>query len=448
MRSARADFDALPDEIKAMRRWVLWDAVEREGRITKKPRQSTADPDSWLSFDHAFGALLLEGATGIGFVIGDGVIGIDIDGCLAASGKLHEVGHDALKLNSYAETSPGGRGVHVLMYGAIERSRKVGKQGDRPGIEIYDGRDGSARFFACTGRRLSRSTGLERGEGAQRALDDFVAKWLPVEPSRPALQVVSAATATVPPNSNRLNDDAVLDAMFGAKDGAKWKAVFNGDTSQYASHSEADLGLCRKLRFYCRADAAQVDRLFRRSRLIRPKWAERHGASTYGQLTIKKALAAGGHIWTPRAQEVPTDQSDWVRESRAYFPAWWVVRLQGCGELAFRVLATIASYTNAKTGEAFPSIETIAKRCNVSPRRVKAAIATLRDAGLITSEVRARQSSLYRVARRVPEVITPYAAADKASRVTDLEQDGCPHHGTVTDKELIINTGGERTIEL
>ena len=47
---------------------------------------------------------------------------------------------------------------------------------------------------------------------------------------------------------------------------------------------------CSPLAFYTK-DAAQIDRLFRRSGLMRAKWDEQHGEQTYGATTIAKALA-------------------------------------------------------------------------------------------------------------------------------------------------------------
>jgi putative DNA primase/helicase len=49
--------------------------------------------------------------------------------------------------------------------------------------------------------------------------------------------------------------------------------------------------LCSLLAFWTRGAAERIDRLFRRSGLFREKWDERHGAHTYGELTITKAIA-------------------------------------------------------------------------------------------------------------------------------------------------------------
>lgn len=51
------------------------------------------------------------------------------------------------------------------------------------------------------------------------------------------------------------------------------------------------MALCNMLAFWAKKDAGLMDEIFRRSGLMRAKWDERHGADTYGNLTIKEAVA-------------------------------------------------------------------------------------------------------------------------------------------------------------
>jgi putative DNA primase/helicase len=77
-----------------------------------------------------------------------------------------------------------------------------------------------------------------------------------------------------------------------ARKGAKFGALWRGDVSRYASHSEADLALCNLLAFWTQGDAARIDRLFRQSGLMRGKWNVARGAETYGARTIAYALGS------------------------------------------------------------------------------------------------------------------------------------------------------------
>ncbi|MGH8428631.1 MAG: hypothetical protein ACRES7_11760 [Gammaproteobacteria bacterium] len=71
---------------------------------------------------------------------------------------------------------------------------------------------------------------------------------------------------------------------------ALWEGQWNGEAGRKNSLSEADYHLCRHLA-YCTKDAAQIDRLYRRSALMRPKWDVGRAGITYGDYTIKKVLS-------------------------------------------------------------------------------------------------------------------------------------------------------------
>jgi DNA-binding transcriptional ArsR family regulator len=96
-----------------------------------------------------------------------------------------------------------------------------------------------------------------------------------------------------------LSDEEVIGLCQGAKNAAKFSALFDrGDASGYASRSEADQALVNILVFYTR-DEAQIDELFRRSGLMRPKW-ERHD---YRRRTIETALNTVKETYTPPNQD-------------------------------------------------------------------------------------------------------------------------------------------------
>lgn len=435
-----SQLDKVPPDLRAERRWVTWRYESRRGKKTKRPAQAIDHSSAWLSFDDACALAARGQADGLGFVLGAGIVGIDLDACIANDDTLHEIARDAVALGTYAERSPGGRGLHLFIRAIISTPRKISQRSGIPGREIYDGRKGSARFFTVTGDRLGDASAIREGPPAQAALDAFVAKWLREEHGP------SDVGNELGDDHEALDDNRLLQVMFRANDGAKWRRIFDGDYTAYPSQSEADLGLCRKLRFYTRANAAQIDRLFRRSNLMRSKWDERRGAQTYGESTIATAIASGGPLYRPPdsqyEREEATKRLRHERKAWGKFPLWWAVRLKGTGELAFRVLVVIASYANTKTGEAFPSIATIAAHCGVTERRVKSALNLLKGAGVLKSTPRARQSNLYQLAQSVPETITSYATRRKASRVTEPGHLGCSSHATITNQEpTTIDTG-------
>jgi len=94
---------------------------------------------------------------------------------------------------------------------------------------------------------------------------------------------------------NELTDEEVIQLARGAKNAAKFEALWSGDTSDYPSPSEADQGFVSLLAFYTQ-DETQLDRLFRQSGLCRQKWLDR---PDYRHRTITRALSDLRETYTP-----------------------------------------------------------------------------------------------------------------------------------------------------
>ena len=88
-----------------------------------------------------------------------------------------------------------------------------------------------------------------------------------------------------------ISDEEIVDKARSCKTGAAFQLLYSGGWQGiYNSQSEADLALCNQLAFWTQRDAARMDRIFRSSGLMRPKWDTKRGAYTYGELTIEKAI--------------------------------------------------------------------------------------------------------------------------------------------------------------
>ena len=175
-------------------------------------------------------------------------------------------------IDSYTEVSPSGTGLHELAWGSLPGGLRR-----RGFIEMYDG----GRFFTVTGRHVPGTPWTIEERTA--ALAAVHARYVGV-PAAPPLPPPSPARASV-------SDAALLARAHGARNGGKFAALWRGDTSQYASRSEADLALCAMLAYWTDGDGRRIDQLFRASGLMRPKWDARRGAETYGMHTIASALS-------------------------------------------------------------------------------------------------------------------------------------------------------------
>lgn len=127
-------------------------------------------------------------------------------------------------------------------------------------------------------------------------------------------------------------DQAVIDRIEGSKQGAKFKKLFRGDwRGEYESQSEADLALCCILAFWCKKDLEQMDRIFRESGLDRDKWDEPRGDTTYGAITIQKAISQTESVYgeeypSAKAASASRPKFELVQASKIEMrPTQWVV---------------------------------------------------------------------------------------------------------------------------
>lgn len=146
-----------PEELRARRQWVCWKWHYRDGKWTKIPVNphtgkpaKTNDSRTWSTFEHAVATWKAnpKSIAGVGYVFTDDpYVGKDFDDCIE-DGKLDP--WVAERLCGYAEVSPSGKGVKVIVRAKLptgKRSRYA--EGRR--VELYSER----RFFTITGWTLA-----------------------------------------------------------------------------------------------------------------------------------------------------------------------------------------------------------------------------------------------------------------------------------------------------
>lgn len=306
----------VPSCIVDREQWVCWRTQKRDGKRTKVPINphtnlfgSATDADSWSDFETARATVVQGSADGVGFVFSDDdpFVGVDLDDCrVPETGSLIDEAETIVaELDSYTEVSPSGTGVHILVEGALpgDRNRK-------DWVECYD----TKRFFTVTGEHVDGTPAaigtreeplvwlyreyLDPGYEPEPAHD-------PTPPTEGESNAVSEGwdqdgSTTAGSDGNELSDQSVVDRAQNAANGEKFGRLWWGNTQGYESQSEADMALCSLLAFWTGGDSSQIDRLFRDSGLMRPKWDEQHFAdgSTYGEKTIERVLQFTDDVYT------------------------------------------------------------------------------------------------------------------------------------------------------
>lgn len=289
-------FASFPAELKALPNWVVW-RLEKRSTSDKKPtkvpydpkthRKAESDnPTTWSDFETALTALASSRKySGIGFEFGIAAeyTGIDFDHVISSTGEVAPWALAWLRhMNSYSEVSFTGDGLHVFIRGQLALNSRHKKTFDNgSSIEVYD----SLRYFAVTGKHFEDAPLTVEDRPEQLA--ELYAEILPPVVDEPAA-AAPAATAVDPTPAGDLSDDDIIGLARRARNGAKFERLFAGDTSGHGNDdSSADEALCCILAFYTR-DVNQIDRLFRRSGLMRDdKWDR----ANYRWPTVTKALS-------------------------------------------------------------------------------------------------------------------------------------------------------------
>lgn len=282
-------FDTIPTEVKERAQLVVfrydWDAGKRDWNKAPRTPQtgrlaSSTAPSTWGTFDDARAAVERGNYDGIGymFAVDDPYAGIDLDHCRNAdTGELAAWAQAIVDaIPGYWEVSPRGEGIKAI----VQATMRPNSRHKTPNVEMYD----QGRYFTITGHLVPGTAGAIME--CQDAFDALYRDTFPESDTRTAPHTRGGSGATS-------DDRAVIDTAHRASNGAKFARLWNGDTSEYGGdESAADLALCSLLAFYAGpAGAAQVDRLFRSSGLMRDKWDSGRPQGTYGSMTIHKAIA-------------------------------------------------------------------------------------------------------------------------------------------------------------
>ena len=151
--------------------WVAWDMSDGR-KVPKSPFGGNAksnDPGTWGTYQEAADIARKRGYSGIGVMLSDGIVGIDLDGVVDADGKISDWAQKIVNdIGSYAEISPSGTGVHILAYADPEKVGAIGRANHRVGLEIYN----HGRYFTVTGDSINDEQIADRTSAVAKLLAD------------------------------------------------------------------------------------------------------------------------------------------------------------------------------------------------------------------------------------------------------------------------------------
>ena len=272
-------YKSFPAELKTVKQFVCWVGSDK---IPKNPytgnNAQSNNSQTWGTFEEAVNACNKYNFDGIGFMFAPPYFGVDLDHCMDNVDFCDEF---VETLQSYAEISKSGEGIHIICKGKLpEGARRKG------GVEMYS----SGRYFICTGNVYNQNY-LKVNECTE-SIKVLHSKYLPTNVPKAEIRK---------PVEIDLDDTEIIDKARNSKNGIAFAALYEGNWEGlgFPSQSEADMAFCNMLAFWTGRNEEQMDRIFRSSGLMRPKWDRKRGSNTYGNITIGKACAACDEVYEP-----------------------------------------------------------------------------------------------------------------------------------------------------
>lgn len=262
------DFNNIPHEMRIYPQWVVW---RYEDTDSKKPTKvpysaktghlaSVTDPNTWAGFDECVNAMSSGWYAGIGFVLteNDPYSFIDLDDTKGDQTALDRQIKIFNEFNSYAERSPSGSGLHIIVKGAIPSGRR------RSFIEVYS----SLRYMTMTGD-VYRNAPINDCNELLNVL------WGQMGQGSVAVAHYAGLAEA------KETDEQVYNRAVAAANGDKFAELYAGKwEGMYASQSEADFALVDIIAFYTQ-NRAQISRMFRASGLGQRDKAKRDDYVSY-----------------------------------------------------------------------------------------------------------------------------------------------------------------------
>lgn len=193
----------IPANMRAEKRWIVWRYSAEGKKLPHDPKNpgsksiDATDENLWVDYDTAAAVVEKGGVDGLGFVLGDGWAGVDLDDVRdPATGVITPAAKVIVEqLDSYSEVSPSGTGIKIFIKAWLAKNHK------RVGLEIY----GYARYFTVTGLHITSTP--EEPQSRSDELTALVQKEFGVD---------ADTVATLPVDTDVIPDGSRNHTLYGS----------------------------------------------------------------------------------------------------------------------------------------------------------------------------------------------------------------------------------------
>ena len=281
------EYQNIPQWLKKMNIFCVWKNEKQEGNNTKVPYSFVTGYRARSNYYKDFGKYedairVVSKYSGIGFKVSKDIAVIDLDKCVDEDGNINELAKDIIKLfkGAYIEYSPSKTGVHIIIKLQNFQFQKEMYyiKNSKLGAEVYVG-EATNRFMTLTGNFIEKGSDLDMSEPMGVFLETYMLR-----------QRLIDTTQSYSGECNLTDEEVIQQAKEKYKE--RFIKLLYGDFSNYPSQSEADFHFCTMLASICNGNRERINSVYEGSGLMREKWNRPQNGSSYGEITMDKAIAA------------------------------------------------------------------------------------------------------------------------------------------------------------
>lgn len=239
----------IPLELKRLKHWVCWGDARldfenmskeerRKQKLPKNPHTGgnamTNNSETWGTFLEAYSALQKYKFKGLGFMLGEGYFGVDLDNC---DNELKMEFVDTLQ--SYSEYSMSGNGIHIICKGTLpEGQRRKGN------IEMYE----KERYFIMTGNKINNNPIVDCTDKIKPLHTKYL--YTPIKVTTPTILDYEVNTEIDMLDIGLEKDPKLAELWYSTPSGSG------------GNESETDLALIAKIAYWCNNDFNAIKNRF------------------------------------------------------------------------------------------------------------------------------------------------------------------------------------------
>lgn len=291
-------YSQIPAELKQLKQWCCFKLeadTSRKGKYKKMPKNpytggnaQSNNNETWSDYNTAVAAVSLYQFDGLGFFFDNGYFGVDIDGVEAEvddflHGSDNIISEFVHTLGSYSELSISKTGIHIICKGSLPKGGRRKKN-----VEMYQ----NGRFFIMTGNKIADYSDVVDCTKNIKALHEkYIGGGL--EPT----------TGIISKPDMDLSENDIVKLISHSKQARTFEDLYSGNwDNYYTSQSDADMAFCNMLAFWTGRDYAKMNNIFRSSGLMREKWDRKTANTTYGAITLNKAIKDCIKTYEPKSE--------------------------------------------------------------------------------------------------------------------------------------------------